>query len=566
MFLTATLKSRFGKPWPASLTALLQMALLALAAWLIWRNAWVSDDATITLRTVLNLLTGYGARFNIDERVQAYTHPLWFGLLALGTVIAGNAFLVAAWLGIGVSVAALAWLLRLAINPWQGLLAAAALLCSTAFMEFSTAGLENPLSHLLLLAAASTLIRIHDAPADAPLRARSLRSFFLCAGLLYLSRPDLVLLLAPCALQLLAARRIPVATRAHALVWTAVPVLVWTAFSLLYYGFPFPNTAYAKLGTGIPHSQLLMQGLRYFGNTLMSNPIVVLALSPAVKIKYLGLSLSDPLTLAVTALALLLAPWVRRWGWSWALGVALYLVYVVSIGGDFMAGRFFTAPMLAGAIVLARAQLPGARVVPRLVLGLLTLAVPALAWHNIQNTVRTAMDGKLPYNWVLDIHLIADERSFYFARYALANISASDLALFRPDSYRARGAVGATRIICGDLGHTGIQGGPGLHNIDTCALADPLLARLPIDFNHPSLRQMAGIPDPANEPKWRIGHFERAVPDGYVQSIEQNANLLTDPVLHACYERIRHITRAPLLESQRLRDIVRVNLAGAGCH
>ena len=28
-----------------------------------------------------------------------------------------------------------------------------------------------------------------------------------------------------------------------------LPFIFWELFSLLYYGFPFPNTAYAKLGT-----------------------------------------------------------------------------------------------------------------------------------------------------------------------------------------------------------------------------------------------------------------------------------------------------------------------------
>ena len=38
--------------------------------------AWVADDAFITLRTVDNLLAGYGPRWNVVERVQTYTHPL----------------------------------------------------------------------------------------------------------------------------------------------------------------------------------------------------------------------------------------------------------------------------------------------------------------------------------------------------------------------------------------------------------------------------------------------------------------------------------------------------------
>jgi arabinofuranosyltransferase len=546
---------------------LLRMALLMLAAWLIWGNAWVSDDAAITLRTVLNLLTGHGARFNIDERVQAYTHPLWFGLLTLGTAIAGNAYLVAVWLGIALSVAVLGWLLWLAVSPWQGLLAAGALLASMAFIQFSTSGLENPLSHLLILAAATALIRIHDEQTPKPDRARWLRIFFLSAGLLYLSRPDLVLLLTPCALQLLIARSITVRTRILALLWAVVPVLIWTAFSLLYYGLPFPNTAYAKLGTGIKEHALFRQGRHYFSNILVSDSFTgfIRSSSDSYKFQHLDRGLSDPLTLVVSALALPLAPWVRRWGWGWALGVVLYLIYVASIGGDFMAGRFFTAPMLAGAIALARACLPLPRVILPLTLGLLTLAVPALAWKNIHTTIYTANEKRLPVNYAFDPYLIADERSFYFEHYSLATITTPDLALFRPDNYRARQAS-TINITCGGLGYGSIRGGPGLHSIDTCALADPLLAHLPIDPAPPFPIRTGDIPNPPGEPIWRIGHFTRAVPSGYQESIAQDANLLTDPALRACYERIRRITRAPLLNRQRLRDIVHVNLHGAGCH
>jgi arabinofuranosyltransferase len=359
----------------------------------------------------------------------------------------------------------------------------------------------------------------------------------------------------------LVARGIAVRTRIRALLWAAAPVLIWTAFSLLYYGFPFPNTAYAKLGTGIAEHALWRQGLHYFGNMLSSNTFAASQLGSHIKLQPLGRALSDPLTLAVSVSALLLAPWVRRWGWAWALGVALYLVYVASIGGDFMAGRFFTAPMLAGAIALARARLPLSRTARLLTLGLLTLAVPALAWPNIRVAFSTAIEKRVPASDVFDTHLIADERSYYFADFALATITAPNLALFRPNNYRARAATNATSIVCGGLGYSSIRGGPGVHLIDTCALADPLLAHLPIPRNRPSMRQTA----PPSKPTWRIGHFERAIPAGYQESLEQDANLLIDPALHACYERIRRITRAPLLDGERLRDIVRVNLIGTGC-
>ena len=59
----------------------LPLLLLALFALVIVRRAWVSDDAYITFRTVDNFLHGYGLVWNVSERVQAYTHPLWVFLL-----------------------------------------------------------------------------------------------------------------------------------------------------------------------------------------------------------------------------------------------------------------------------------------------------------------------------------------------------------------------------------------------------------------------------------------------------------------------------------------------------
>ena len=45
-------------------------------------TAWVSDDAMISFRQILNFISGDGIVFNFGERVQAFTHPLWFFLLS----------------------------------------------------------------------------------------------------------------------------------------------------------------------------------------------------------------------------------------------------------------------------------------------------------------------------------------------------------------------------------------------------------------------------------------------------------------------------------------------------
>ena len=61
----------------------LYLACLALAALVMLRSAWVSDDALITFRTLDQFTSGNGLRWNLVERVQTYTHPLW--LLVLPT-------------------------------------------------------------------------------------------------------------------------------------------------------------------------------------------------------------------------------------------------------------------------------------------------------------------------------------------------------------------------------------------------------------------------------------------------------------------------------------------------
>jgi arabinofuranosyltransferase len=49
---------------------------------LLLPTAWICDDAYITMRTADNFVNGYGLTWNVSERVQAYTHPLWLFLIS----------------------------------------------------------------------------------------------------------------------------------------------------------------------------------------------------------------------------------------------------------------------------------------------------------------------------------------------------------------------------------------------------------------------------------------------------------------------------------------------------
>ena len=71
--------------------------------------------------------------------------------------------------------------------------------------------------------------------------------------------------------------------------------------------------------------------------------------------------------------------------------------------------------------------------------------------------------------------------------------------------------------ISGAIGLDGYMRGPETHILDVMALADPLLARLPAkDMQH-----------------WRIGHIERAIPEGYPETLRTGENHITDESIHA---------------------------------
>lgn len=467
------------------------------------RTAWISDDAAITLRTVLNFLNGYGPNFNIDERVQAYTHPLWFIILSISTWILENVFSATFILSIVFSLFSL-WLLltKASSNFLSGILAAIGLLLSKSFVDFSTSGLENPLSHTLIISLFLIGLKSIEKKSFSLLTL-----YFTNCSAIYLTRPDLLLLAMPFTLYIVSQSSSKPGLLLKAFVIGALPTLTWTLFSLYYYGFPFPNTAYAKLSTGIPSSELITQGMLYFLDTIDR----------------------DPLTLFLIALGLGIGFKSSRLGSSLSLGIVLYLVYVTRIGGDFMAGRFFTAPLIVAAILISRNKFEN------LQFKILLIAISILGINNIQSTLLSDSSYE---NTMIKSSGIADERGFYYQKRGLLTAERNTFSMPTWDI--------SNRKIISDytMGYNGIIGGPSTHLIDFCALADPLLARLPATRN----------------PNWRVGHYVRQLPTGYEISILQGKNLLTDPKTHSYYESIRTITREKLNDYSRLKIIILFNL------
>src|SRR4029079_1084163 len=108
-------------------------------------------------------------------------------------------------------------------------------------------------------------LRLDEGEGSDP-RPPTLTRLWLLAALLYLTRPDDCVLIAP--LLLIASWRYRWTTAARSAAIGLLPALLWTAFAVIYYGFPFPNTAYAKLSMGIDPAELRAQGLLYLVDSL----------------------------------------------------------------------------------------------------------------------------------------------------------------------------------------------------------------------------------------------------------------------------------------------------------
>lgn len=488
--------------------------LLLLIALL--RTAWVCDDAYITFRTVDNIVNGYGAVWNVAERVQAYTHPLWLAMVTIPYVITREPYYTSLALSIGLTlVTAVLLAKRAATSPWALLVCFAGLLSSKAFIDFSTSGLENALTHALLAVFAW---RWFDAPAGS---AR-LQQLAFVASLCLLTRLDLVVLVGPALA--VEAWRLGFGRAVRPLAVGLLPILAWEMFSVFYYGSIVPNTAYAKVGAGLSRDILLSRGQDYFLRTFWT----------------------DPATLPVMMVGVL----ASARAWPLGFGVLLNLLYVLWIGGDFMAGRFFTAPFFLSLCLLARASwlahrfTGGAVAAVVLLLGLLAPWEPAVfsgyGYSRLNNLVHGDRSSEpRDKSAYINANGVMDERRWYY--------ESSGLLKSRPGQQRPDNAMvvdgielrkqGKRVVVRDGIGFTGYFAGPDVHIVDMFALSEPLLARLPAN------------------PLSRSGHFLRDIPAGYLETLETGDNRLADPELAAYYDRLRLVIRGPLWSGDRAKRI-----------
>ena len=520
---------------------LLAVRLLAIVSVLVvaFRLAWLSDDALITLRTALNITHGWGPGFNATESVQAYTHPLWFLLwVTIGVttnqwvwgILLAGIFMTAAAVGI------LAWRTT---SIARIILLTGMLIFSNGFIEYSTSGLENPLAYLSIAVGFALSVSILAGRESKWWVLPTLIGLTFAA--VFLTRFDLIVLIAPAALVLIYSQRKSWRTIAVGAISFAVPVIIWFTWTWLTYKTLLPNTFAAKRNVEIPQLELAVQGFRYFYISFEHDPVIMITLSLGI---IAGLIFGGLLLRA------------------WTLGIVFYLLYVISIGGDFMASRFMAVPALVSALVLASISLrdnsaaqltqpdssaskdvwvaPGVSIV-----ALTFLALGA----SLSGSTPTAMANPQAQRWEFEQNMnagVADERGWYVEsdKSLKGLLDRLSLAYIHPDIVALTYGNGLDRSLreiskaaqnwpvndggftnpsevgayCGGLGFLGIATGPITHLVDMCALTDRFLAEKPYAPREPFA--------------WRIGHLERQVPEGYLEAVATgDPSKLTDPAL-----------------------------------
>lgn len=506
------------------------VVLLALFFIVLVKTAWLSDDSFITLRVIDNFVNGYGLRYNVVERVQAYTHPLWLFLLTLPYFIFKDPFYTPILISIAITLLLLYLLIfKLSISRFNSIFIIILLIASKSFIDYSSSGLENPLSHLLIV------IYIYFYLKEIEIQRKILILSFLIS-LSYLNRIDSILIYIP-SLFYLFYQNYSKKNILYA-IYGFLPIILWTVFSIVYYGFPFPNTFYAKINTGIPKLEIFSQGVYYFINSLKFDTITLVIIFLVIGITF-----------------------IKRIKIHYYIvfGILLYLIYIIYIGGDFMSGRFFSLPFIT-AIAILVSSITFNGYYSKLFLSIIFVLYLILYPYT---PVKTGIDyADKTFNF-LDENGISDERGYYYQNTSLWKaINGYKMPQHQMIDVAQRQIEMKEKVfLAGAIGFLGYYAGPSLYVIDVYALSDAFLSKLPVvkyDLIYGRAYEKKFNRKPNKN--WRIGHFLRPLPEGFTLSKIKNDCLIKDSLLNEFYKKIYIITQSSIFSFERFNEIIKMNL------
>ena len=511
---------------------LAKSAAFIMVMFLITILAWNCDDAYHAYVMAKNLVNGNGFVYNIGERVNASTCPLFTLLVAGVYAVFRDMYFSGILTCLICSGVAVLFVFFKFCKNYQSVLCA--LIClggASGFITYATSGLENCLLFFMTALFYFLMMRKQEYGK---------RDLFIIAfviGVLMGARMDNVLIVAPAAVYIFffaRKRNISVVKSVGIGIAGAFPFWMWEIFSVIYYGFLFPNTAYIKLGTGLPLTNYISRGISYMLTALFN----------------------DPILLAVPFIYGILAVIKRnRRHILLAAGTWIYLLYVVYIGGDFMLGRHLTVPFFASVsgVMLLWGEEEREERIRTLMMGITMTAAACVLFALSFGTI----EGKR-YLWTGDKYLmqcmdVADEREYYIPTTGLLaymntkngdyeGVVTKTFNTVEVEEMLERPAPGG-ELLRGASGILVYYYLEGVHVYDAYGLADAFLARLPAVYDE----------------HWRIGHMQRKIPAGYEETVITGENCIEDENLHQFYDALSIVIKGDLWSWERFKMIWRMN-------
>ncbi len=286
-----------------STALLLSGALFALIFLLFFyfgasRFSFIQDDTFISLRYAHNFAAGNGLVFNPGERTEGYTSLLWVLILsaAIKLNIEPAAFAQGLSLLSGAASILLTFLftrlLQKKIFPEEinkhkpaflSILVFSLFAFNPAYIYWSVSGMDEMFFICLLVINSYLFYKNIGRPVNGI-------PFVVSAILLCLTRPEGILFTAVMAAVKVIALKKTDKTMANRRLYAelaavSAALLIFLMFRIIYYGYPLPNTFYAKAGFSLFH---ITRGFDYFLSFLKGNMLygIIYALPLAVSLIY----------------------------------------------------------------------------------------------------------------------------------------------------------------------------------------------------------------------------------------------------------------------------------------
>ncbi len=307
-----------------SIVFLFLMILLFFYSFL--SRIWVAEDAYITFRHIQNFLEGYGLTFNINDKIEGFTHPLWVFLLILFSGLGFSLHLSSLLLGVIFTTSGMLILFynfvykqnKLNFFYKSFLIIPYYFIIHDGFRDFWTSGMEFSLTFFLL---SLFLTYVADKNIQNPFQVSMILS------LLYTNRPELGGIFYLYYGLILFLESIKQNSKKNLkiifsnIILYLIPFLIFAGgyhlFRWFYYSDLFPTTFYAK------SSKILWkEGIYYIGYSFFYSPFFLITLLVFIILIFLKKHQTQYKYL------------IRD-----MIPVFLHLLYLIFIGGDFMAYR-----------------------------------------------------------------------------------------------------------------------------------------------------------------------------------------------------------------------------------